>query len=58
MQEDPREVVKRNTPEAFDYFWGSSYAVDNYMTVNRRRHCVNRNSPETSNLRAVCCCTL
>ena len=32
------EIVKQNTPEAFDVFWGSVYARTHYMTPNRLRH--------------------
>ena len=35
---DPCEIVKQNTPEAFDVFWGSVYARTHYMTPNRLRH--------------------
>ena len=33
--EDPREVVKRNTAEAFDFFWASDYAKNHYVSNGR-----------------------
>ena len=33
--EDPREVVKRNTAEAFDFFWASDYAKNYYVSTGR-----------------------
>jgi len=38
MPKDPAEVVKRNTPKAFDFFWASDFAKTSYMTANRRSH--------------------
>jgi len=33
--EDPREVVKQNTAEAFDFFWASDYAKNHYVSNGR-----------------------
>ena len=33
--EDPREVVKQNTAEAFNFFWASDYAKNYYVSAGR-----------------------